>query len=290
VTVDCSFPFEIAGGTVTGSAHVHAGRKNQDAFSWAKAGPDLVAVVCDGCSGAPYSDVGAAIAARLIVRSAAALLGTSARPDHLLERVRADVLQRLRSLAEAMSIEAHGVHGEGGPGEATRYRRTVGDYFLFTTVGFVLHDGAATTFSLGDGLVVVNGARTQIGPFEGNEPPYLGYSLLDDGRTPKTFDVGPTLPASELDSLLIGTDGVLDLEAIADRREAGEGGEGGAVAPLRQFWEEDRFFQNPDMVRRRLTMIGRGRGLLPDDTTLVVLRRAAPRDPALSADPTRGES
>ncbi|MDO8622315.1 MAG: protein phosphatase 2C domain-containing protein, partial [bacterium] len=54
-----------------------------------------------------------------------------------------------------------------------------------------------------------------------------------------------------------------------------------------QFWTDDRYFRNPDMVRRRLTlvnreavraengMLARTPGLLPDDTTLVVIRRTS---------------
>jgi hypothetical protein len=260
--------FELAAGSVPGSTHVRAGRKNQDAFCWARVGPDLVAVVCDGCSGAPHSDVGASVAARLIVRCAAALLGTDLSPGALLARVREDVVGRLRSIAEAMSTEGR---GNGAPGEATRYRRTIGEHFLFTTVGVIVNASAATTFSLGDGLVVENGERRQLGPFAGNEPPYLGYALLDD-RQAQGFELGRTLHAHELDSLLVGTDGLLDLEALADR-PAAPGAD--PVGPLRQFWEDDRFFRNQDMVRRRLTVIARGPSSpLPDDTTLVVLRRA----------------
>jgi hypothetical protein len=56
---------------------------------------------------------------------------------------------------------------------------------------------------------------------------------------------------------------------------------------LSQFWEEDRYFRNPDALRRRLALINseythldreagvliREPGLLPDDTTLVAIRR-----------------
>jgi hypothetical protein len=59
------------------------------------------------------------------------------------------------------------------------------------------------------------------------------------------------------------------------------------VGPLSQFWTDDRYFANPDALRRRLTLINRESvradfesrrlvrtpGLLPDDTTVVVLRR-----------------
>jgi len=59
------------------------------------------------------------------------------------------------------------------------------------------------------------------------------------------------------------------------------------VGPISQFWGEDRYFENPDGVRRRLALINnehqtidwrkqtieRTAGRLPDDTTLIVIRR-----------------
>jgi hypothetical protein len=47
------------------------------------------------------------------------------------------------------------------------------------------------------------------------------------------------------------------------------------VGPLSQFWTDDAYYENRDMVRRRLAVLNRGRhgGLLADDTTLVVVRR-----------------
>jgi len=82
----------------------------------------------------------------------------------------------------------------------------------------------------------------------------------------------------EARSLLLATDGALDLEALAER--AGHGSAGreerqDRVAGLEQFWTEDRFFRNADMVRRRLVVSSRGPrgGLLPDDTTIVAVRR-----------------
>ena len=47
------------------------------------------------------------------------------------------------------------------------------------------------------------------------------------------------------------------------------------VGPLSQFWADDAFYKNRDMVRRRLAVLNRGAGpgLLADDTTIVVVRR-----------------
>jgi hypothetical protein len=86
----------------------------------------------------------------------------------------------------------------------------------------------------------------------------------------------------ELHSFLLGTDGVCDLMQSAESHMPGKTEK---VGPLSQFWQEERFFCNPDMVRRRLAGIARDvttrseagirkeAGLLTDDTTLIVGRR-----------------
>ena len=269
-------PFEIAGGSVTGHAHVAAGRNNQDAFCWASGADGLVAVVCDGCGSGPRSEVGAQIGARLLVRAAARLIGSSLEAADLLGQVRQDVLATLRLLAREMSVDAF---VSSSPTSAASFSRTVADHFLFTIVGVLIAAGVATTFSLGDGLVVINGERTQLGPFPNNEPPYLGYALLpgapDRGASDHpSFQVHRSMAASEVQSLVLGTDGAFELEAIAGRPIQGRDE---VVGPLSQFWSDNRFFKNPDMVRRRLTVLNRGPrgGLLSDDTTLVVVRQQA---------------
>jgi hypothetical protein len=243
-------PFEIAGGSVAGRAHAAAGRNNQDAFCWALDADGLVAVVCDGCSSGPHSEVGAQVGSRLFVQAAARLLGADLEAADLLEQVGQDVLASLRVLARGMCVDA------------ASFSRTVSDHFLFTIVGVLITARGATTFSLGDGLVVVNGERTELGPFPNNQPPYLGYALLpnapDRGAGDRlSFAIDRSLAASDVQSLVLGTDGAVELES--------------------PFWSDDRFFTNPDMVRRRLTVLSRGArgGLLSDDTTLVVIRRKA---------------
>src|SRR5262245_24551237 len=260
-------PFEIAGGSVTGRAHVAAGRNNQDAFCWASDAVGLVAVVCDGCSSGPHSEVGAQLGSRLLVQAATRMLSSNLDVTDLLAQVGQDVLARLRVLAREMSTDA------------SSFARTVTEHFLFTIVGVLITARDATTFSLGDGLVVINGERTELGPFPNNEPPYLGYALLpgapDPGASaPVSFEIHRSMAASEVQSLVLGSDGAVELET--------------------QFWSDDRLFRNPDMVRRRLTVLSRGArgGLLSDDTTLVVVRRKAAegwhgRLPSRQAHPAR---
>jgi protein phosphatase 2C-like protein len=240
--------FEIAGGSVTGREHVAAGRNNQDAFCWSAAAEATVAVVADGCGSGRYSEVGAQVGARLLtaaLREQAVRFETEKAED-VLERIRLDVLAQLRVLANAM----------GGS-----LSQVVGDYFLFTTLGFVIGPQTATVFGIGDGVVCVNGRIRKLVAAR-NEPAYLGYGLTSSTFTDDDlrFVVYERLPADEARTLLVGTDGAFELA------ESGE-------AAVAEFWTSDRFFSNPYIVGRRLSQWKRVIAL-PDDTTLVVARRA----------------
>lgn len=252
-------PFDIAGGSIVGDSHIAAGRNNQDAYAWSSTEHGQIAVVCDGCGSAMSSDVGAKLGARLMVAALRRHLREEGSGEDLLEQARVDVLAELRTLTHAMADGA--------------YAETVLEHFLFTIVGVIACANTVTTFSLGDGLIVVNGEARVLGPYDDNQPPYLGYALLDERIAKRGFDVSTLVSPDDVRSILIGTDGVLDLEY--DK----------APSDLAQFWKDDRVFRNTDMVRRRLTLLRRARqraaaesqsplSRLADDTTLVVLRRS----------------
>lgn len=254
--------FQIAAGTVTGQHHLAAGRNNQDAYAFWSGPEGMVAVVCDGCSGGANSEVGAKLGARLLVHFAASRLGQGGAPAETLEEVRRELVARLRSLAAELAVDRR---------DGRCVLEAVCDTLLFTVVGLMVTRGWAAAFSLGDGLMVLNGERRLLGPFPGNAPPYLGYALIPWMDEP-VFQVDALMSPDALDSALLGTDGVIDLEALSDRPLFGREE---PLGPLSQFWDEDRFFENRDGVRRRLAVAARGpRGsLLPDDTTLLVMRR-----------------
>ncbi len=257
---------EIAGGTVTGRSHALSGKPNQDAYAWASRGDVLVAVVCDGCGSSAHSEVGARLGARLCSSLLAARLGEGAplEAPALWQGLREGLLAELRRLALAM----------GGP-----LAETVIEHFLFTVVGLALAGERGCVFAAGDGIAVVDGAVARLGPFPGNEPPYLGYGLLS--RDAPGLSVVRAFTGAR--TALIGTDGAADLAGMASRSLPG----GGEVGPLDRFWEEDRYFDNRDAVRRRLALVNREvtrplwnerrierhPGLLDDDTTVVVARR-----------------
>jgi hypothetical protein len=256
----CHSSFEIAGGSVTGRSHALAGRGNQDAFAFRADGDQLAAVVCDGCGSGAHSEVGAQLGARVVVTALLRLLG-----DHgdltspaLWSALRAEVLAALRPVALA-----------AGP----LLGATVSDLLLFTVVGVALRGDRGAVFAAGDGLVVMDGAVTRLGPFPGDAPPYLGYGLLDAAAP--GFAVVRAFATAEVTDLLLGTDGAAALAELDGGRH------------LRALAEDDRHYRNRDAVRRALALLNREearpdwearrmvrrRGLLEDDATVVVLRR-----------------
>uniref|UniRef100_B8HVC2 PPM-type phosphatase domain-containing protein n=1 Tax=Cyanothece sp. (strain PCC 7425 / ATCC 29141) TaxID=395961 RepID=B8HVC2_CYAP4 len=263
--------FEIAAGSIVGQEHVRLGRNNQDAFCIFLSEQMAIAVVCDGCGSAGQSEMGAQWGAR----STVAAIGRQLRVQDQLdwEVLRQDLLHQLLSMAKGMG---------------DNLSQILSQYFLFTIVGAVITPGNANLFWLGDGVVMVNGQPQSCGPFSQNAPPYLAYGLMPPEQFidwPLTFQV-QHFRQEEIESILIGSDGVIDLIQAAEKPLPG----GTAVVqPISQFWQEDHYFQNPDAVRRRLSLINRSaikpdwskqqlirtKGLLPDDTTLVVLRKSA---------------
>jgi hypothetical protein len=162
--------------------------------------------------------------------------------------------------------------------------------FLFTVVGAIVTEEVSVFFSLGDGVIYINGERIPIGPWSNNEPPYLAYNLVgstlgDASPHLLNFQVQRIMATQELNHALIGSDGLTYLEAAAEKTFPGKPTI--KVGPISQLWEEDRFFKNPFAVQQFLNMANTARtkidwigqkvekenGHLSDDTTLAVIRR-----------------
>lgn len=268
--------FEIVGGSVLGWEHRRIGRNNQDAYHWLVTKDAIVALVCDGCGSGVHSEVGAKVGAQLVAQAFLAVLKrmNPATDVDFWVQVRQVALLQIHDWISAM----------GGD-----YLHILRDYFLFTSVGALITPAQTWIFSIGDGAIALNGELTPLGPFPDNAPPYLAYGLIQDyveGLTPEDlrFQVHHQVATAEVQSILLGTDGVLDLVALEDLPLPGKDE---LVGPLAQFWQANRYFKNPLRVSRQLAMINheavqmdwdtmtlnRRGGLLPDDTTLIVIRR-----------------
>ena len=175
--------FEVASGSVTGRDHLRdlGWKNNQDAVATVFRNDCIIVVVADGCSAAEQSkashnEVGAHIGSRIIAEAVASRSAyfTALEGQDLglpiWEGVRLDALASIQSLAKAM----------GGS-----FSQTIRDYFLFTVVGAIVTPRKTFVFSIGDGVEIINGENFPIGPFPGNMPPYLGYSLVQSSIDPQ---------------------------------------------------------------------------------------------------------
>ena len=279
------FPFEFTQGTVIGRDHRLAGRNNQDA-SHVICSSDrslVVAVVADGCGSgtrpgfASQNEVGAQLGVRVFAQSVMRhLQGKTCEQKRLEDAafwnpVRDDVSAFLRCLAHDLSDQISPLTNQ---------------YLLFTLVAAVLTPQHAVFLSFGDGHLFINGTHVPIGPFPRNMPPYIGYCLVDSSleASELCFHVHQAMPLDDLETFLIGTDGLTDMMRVEEKEIPGQSK---LVGPISQFWEDDHLFKNSDIVRRRLSLINRdylrfdrktfrpvrANGHLSDDTTLVAGRR-----------------
>jgi len=259
-SLDLSHQFEYASGSIIGRNHVLASKNNQDAYRIVRREQYIVAVVCDGCGSGKHSEVGAKLGARMVIDAIAGLLNQDSaisEPD-FWNVLKINLLQKLKDFVAIANEDQETV---------TEF---VNDYLLFTIVGVVITPSETVTFSMGDGAIALNGKFYQIPAYPDNAPPYLAYGLYRPDAV--SFEIRDRIATSELESILIATDGIDDLIVVEE---------------VKQFWQEDRYFKNPDAIRRKLAMLNREEvkpdwnrkelikrsGVLSDDTSLVVMRR-----------------
>ena len=234
---------KTARGVVVGADHRRLDRPGQDAAATIVAGGGriAVAVVCDGCGSTPAAQVGAELGARLIATAIANAVVAGAAPGDpdTWAAVRASVVGRLAAIAGGLADPEAAVH----------------DLLLFTVVAVVIAGDTVAVWAVGDGMYLLGGQVTTLGPFADNRPPYLGYDLLGDPR-PAMLVVAP---AGEVGVAVIATDGAapLDLAAIAD---------------------DPRLVAHPDALRRHLAIRARS------DDRIDWLARRVVRTPAPLAD------
>lgn len=275
--------FEIASGSIIGTEHVGRGRlligqNNQDScFGWQDDRLTIM-VVTDGCGSSKVSEFGAHFGAKVLVRFIRHW-AFDVSPDNPVfwDKIQQGLLSEIGQVAKML----------GG-----NFSEIINDYFLFSIVGAIISQDFTWIFSFGDGVYAVNGDLVILGPFAGNAPPYLAYYLLDPEIFPSLgypgkFQVLKRLLTAELNTLLLGTDGVEGFVSSSIKKLPGREE---LVGPLSQFWEQDRYFTNPDNIRRRLALVNsfhigtsadgqvvRTSGLLFDDTTLMTCRRKRER-------------
>ncbi|MCC6748462.1 MAG: protein phosphatase 2C domain-containing protein [Deltaproteobacteria bacterium] len=256
--------FAVASGSVTGREHRRLHRNNQDGLAFSANPRHLVAAVSDGCSAGRSSEV----AARLSVSWLCAWL------PRYVERA-ADLGDPERLAAVSRGLESFlGGLAEGLRPEAAALPATVQDLCLATVLAVMVDETHTAIFGAGDGLYSVNGRLHVLDAGPDNRPAYLGYRLLARrdvawAGPPPALVLHELRPTCEVESLLLGTDGLLDL-LDPEARPLRDGSAAGS--PL-QFEEDPRYGRNPSLVQKRLAQLGELNQRLSDDTTVIVLRR-----------------
>lgn len=260
---------EIASASVLGKLHRQQGKNNQDAYRIDRRDDYTIAVVADGCGSCPHSEVGAHLGVNLVVESILSLL-SEAEEDQFWVKVQHRILQQLELVIRS-------IWGDPFPD-------ILREYFFFSFIGVLITPSQTVIFSVGDGVIVYNGEITCISPDENNAPPYLVYHWFDRPDLAQ-WKIHHQFATSELQSLVISTDGFLDLLQLTDHESNLQ------ISPLKQIsqlWEDDRYFRNPQILSRHLQLmnkenwsidwknqqINKTLGNLNDDTTIIVIRQA----------------
>ena len=286
--------FEFASGSVIGSYHTKTNKNNHDASFFIEQKDHIIGIVCDGCGSGEHSEVGAKIGAPALAWELSAsglhtIGNDKERAITLLERVRILTSNRIEQCAFRVGLP---------------FVEVIRDFFLFTIVATVIGKDYTYIISFGDGIYSLNGNVVSLGPFPNNAPPYIAYSsvvehLENITREDLHFTLNEIIPTSEVDNIILGTDGVEDLIAAENKKIPGKDEH---VGPLSQFYTNDLFFNNIAAIERRLCLVNRTtnkvnritkalqveRGHLPDDTTLVVIRRK--HDSISEGEQTNSES
>mgnify|MGYP001949982463 FL=1 len=129
----------------------------------------------------------------------------------------------------------------------------VAELFLFTFLVAVVGRRRAAVVGVGDGVVMVDGRVTVLDAGPDNAPPYVAYDVVGAAHAaaPRVHYAGP---ADAFDSLVIATDGAVDLS-------------------LEEFATAPKYRRNTSLVHKRLRVLSRER-CLADDTTVAAIWRS----------------
>jgi hypothetical protein len=164
----------------------------------------------------------------------------------------------------------------------------VEEMLLATIVGAAINRFMVMIFTLGDGVFSTNGKIRILN--ENNIPSYIAYGTYPDkyhyDREKLDFQVQAVIAVSDFKSLIIATDGAAKIQEKADEL-LWIVGENERVKGLSQFEEEEKYFKNHFNLQRRLSLLNsektvvawetqrvkKFRGILSDDTTIILIRR-----------------
>jgi len=195
--------WRMRAGNVIGRSHLVAGKNNQDAvkileFKTSK-GIYRIGIICDGCSEGKNSEVGAKLTAHFAVNRIFELVNdsfflTKDIPKALYFSIQIFLMQLLEQYSSA---------------NEERFL-FINDHFLFTIIGFIQGPNNTVVFSIGDGVIIINGDIQVID--QNDTPNYLAYHLVDGSYLGKGLYMATphldvqAVKTNSLEKLAIGSD------------------------------------------------------------------------------------
>lgn len=275
-------------GSVLGTSHSKSFSNNQDSIRSYMDDTMVIGIVADGCSAKNdknahllHNEVGSNILADITLRTVRDYFvhyTDDVIPSAMVwDRITSDILAQVKTIIALIGPDFTNI--------ALRY-------FQSTLVGYIITPSKTVVFGCGDGVYGVNEDIHIIhAAAQENYPPYLIYSLLKTDIY-KIHD--PAIRLHELahyntqdvQTIFVGTDGVVDLIHAADNFIPGQQEK---VGNINQYWKQEVYQQNPFWLQNKLhsyntTKVQRSTegimtkipGLLHDDTSLVASIKKPP--------------
>ena len=286
----------LRGGSHEGRFGEPSESQNQDACGCHAEDKWMLGLVCDGVGECPHSEYGARKGILLLQRHSFELASDmeglwqdiSCKPYEAAQRFVNELQRRVLSQLD-ISMRQLVPRTPPSDRQTQMFGECLMDYLLFTVIGALVTPRFTALFSCGDGGYVLNGKSRCLRA--GNAPPCLAYNLWSgsdpEGSAQNRLVLQEVLPTSELDHLVICTDGVGKITWGMQRCCSGLDLLGALAASDHPL--------DARSMRHALSMIGRPRfkidqnrgngaaermqrrfsGSLYDDTTAVVIRRKA---------------
>jgi hypothetical protein len=223
-----------------GREHVRLGRNNQDAVATARGGSAVVAVVCDGCSAEPGSEVGAQLGSRFLANWLALRMAQAPLGLDVAETATDTLGAWMYRIAPSLDPTPDSMAG------------VLQRHFLATFLAAVTQGDRALVFGMGDGVVQVDDVNTILDSGPANTPEYLAYRFIRDSRArPRVHFYGTARRVALL------TDG---FEPLLRQ-------DGHAIDTL---FDDEVVWHNPVHLQRRLNIMAE-RERFGDDATLALI-------------------
>lgn len=231
---------KIGFGNIQGATHKKLEYNNQDFVLVSEEENYTLALIADGCGSGANSEVGAQLGLYFIAK-------------FIKENIHKDWKGNLKNELLIYSQNLAKLHNEDT-------QTFIKNFLLYTVIGCLIQEDSLTTFSCGDGVIIIDD-KVQIID-QNNQPQYFNNAL----RGGESSDFSFQELKFENQSIVLGSDGLVDLM---------EGIKQGLIdeyTSLQAFMDDENNFINPIQLPKLLQKYAH-RGVLKDDCSIIMIKK-----------------